>query len=155
MDRDSYLNTIRDRSQFEENAASKISDARTHESVITDVNVTTSHSISSARTITEKLKEYKNDKPVSAEHDHGTVGEYRTETEIHGLVDPEKPSEPDNTVKANDNTVNVYATAVSEPPDHKNRKSRYDRKGSRIWRDHLLMHGCHGIRDTPGGPARR
>ena len=127
MDRDSYLNTIRDRSQFEENAASKISDARTHESVITDVNVTTSHSISSARTIAEKLKEYKNDKPVSAEHDHGTVGEYRTETEIHGLVDPENPSEPDNTVKANDNTVNVYATAASKAPDHKSRKGRYDR----------------------------
>ena len=107
IDREHFRDTIRDRSQFEENAAAKISDARTHESAITDQNITTSHNISSARTITEKLSEYKHDKAVSATPEHGMTGEYRTETEIHGLVDPEKPQEAPQTVQTAQNRVST------------------------------------------------
>ena len=92
------MDSVRNRSQFEENAANKISDARTHESVITDENITTARSMSSARTITEKLSEYKHETINNATADHGNIGEFRTETEIHGLVDPEKPT--DNTITA-------------------------------------------------------
>ena len=92
------MDSVRNRSQFEENAANKISDARTHESVITDENITTARSMSSARTITEKLSEYKHETINNAAADHGNIGEFRTETEIHGLVDPEKPT--DNTIPA-------------------------------------------------------
>ena len=92
------MDSVRNRSQFEENAANKISDARTHESVITDENITTARSMSSARTITEKLSEYKHETINNAAADHGNIGEFRTETEIHGLVDPEKPT--DNIIPA-------------------------------------------------------
>lgn len=114
IDREHFRDTIRDRSQFEENATAKISDARTHESVVTDQNITTSHNISSARTITEKLSEHKHDKAVSATPEHGMTGEYRTETEIHGLVDPEKPQVTPQTVQTANAPVQPASPLITE-----------------------------------------
>lgn len=126
------FDSIRDRSQFEENAAKKISEARTHESVITDDNNITTHSISSERTIREKLSDYKNDKPVSAKVDHGTVGEYRTETEIHGTVDPEKPAETDAAPQKTETKGNVYTASTPgkdkpKTPEPRGRTGKYNR----------------------------
>lgn len=114
IDREHFKDTIRNRSQFEENAANKISDVRDRDSVVTDVNITTAHSMSESRTITEKLSDYKSDKPVSASLDHGSVGEFRTETEIHGIVDPERPVENTPVTQTNTGPVIVNKTGQRE-----------------------------------------
>ena len=58
MERD-YTDVIRDKSQFKDSAERKISDRRSHEDFITDVNRTTESAFYSSTSIHDKLAEYK------------------------------------------------------------------------------------------------
>lgn len=105
MERDNYFNSIHDKSRFEQNAGSKISDTRHHDSVVTDRNAVTANGLDHARSIHDKLSEYKYavaetpaytqgettsyvaaSTPAETEQTKYTVDEpsgFRTETELH------------------------------------------------------------------------
>jgi len=59
MERENFFSSIQDKSRFEESAGSKISDTRHHDSVITDRNAVAANGLDNARSIHDKLSDYK------------------------------------------------------------------------------------------------
>lgn len=135
MERDTFMGLVRDRSQFEESAASKVSDTRLHESAITNTQVVTAHSLAEGRTITEKLNESKYEvisDPNSTYAEPIDIGEYRTETELHSA----QGDTPRSTIGVTDSgKEEIVSSNMFEPVKSTGSKSRTQSYMSMISRD--------------------
>ena len=130
IEREDYIDLVKDKSVLEEHAESKISDSRLIDAAISDENATTAHGLSSGRTIKEKLADHKHGSKRDASSDTG-LGEHRTETELHGMIEPERPVE--------DKTIAEIAgnTSRDMPNVTKTKRGKTDRKKRQTVEEHI------------------